>query len=235
MFFEGTNGTERTKGTRRGIPKAVAAGAFPGYHNLMRKLLVFAGLLLAAAVLSAEADQVEMQNGDRYLGHVVSLNADALILQSEFLGKVTLPRSRIAIITLGTPAAAKVQPASGASNAQPQAATNAASSDTPIATLRNLTGDTNLIEQVRGQFLSGAGGPANSKFDDLLAGLASGKLDMDGLRAQAKSSADQLRALKRESGGAADASLDVYLDILDNFLKETAQPPNITTNAAANP
>lgn len=191
-----------------------------------------ASLLLAAAVFPAAADQVEMQNGDRYLGRVISLNEDALILQSEFLGKVTLPRSRIAIITLG-PVAAKTQAAPGASKARVQGQTGAApaSSDTPIATLRNLGDSTNLIEQIRGQFLTGAGGAANNKFDELLSGLASGKIDMDGLRAQAKASADQLRTLKRESGGAADASLDVYLDILDNFLKETAVPGNVATNA----
>jgi hypothetical protein len=111
----------------------------------------------------------------------------------------------------------------------------ASTNDTPVSALRNLGANTNLVEQIRGQFLTGAGGAANGKFDELMSGLMSGKIDMDGLRAQAKSSADQLRTLKRESGGAADASLDFYLDILDNFLKETAQPPNITTNAAAKP
>ncbi len=198
-------------------------------------------LLLAASLAAAKADQVEMQNGDRYLGRVVSLNEDALTLQSEFLGKVTLPRSRIAVITLGAVAASKVKTAPDATKTLPQTGetvpapptADPGASNAPLATLRGLGGNTNLVEQIRGQFLNGAGGAANSKFDELLAGLTTGKLDMNDLRAQAKSSAEQLRQLKRESGGAVDASLDVYLDILDNFLKETAVTGNPTTNAPA--
>ncbi len=200
--------------------------------------LVFAALLLATAPAAMVADQVEMQNGDRYLGRVVSLNEKALVLQSELLGKVTLPRARIATISLGAGAPGAVQAAPPAAALQPQIAPGApmaATNDTPMSALRNLAANTNLVEQIRGQFLTGAGGAANGKFDDLLAGLMTGKMDMEGLRAQAKSSADQLRALKRESGGAADASVDVYLNILDSFLKETAQPPNLATNAAAKP
>jgi hypothetical protein len=201
-----------------------------------RAAAVCAALFLVSAPVSADADQVEMQNGDRYLGRVVSLNEDALVLQSDLLGKVTLPRARIATISLGAPAPASAQVPPAPARSLPQAtpvAPTLSTNDTPVSALRNLGANTNLIEQIRGQFLTGAGGAANNKFDELLTGLMTGKMDMDGLRAQAKSSAEQLRALKRESGGGADASLDFYLDILDNFLKETAQPPNIATNAGA--
>ena len=80
------------------------------------------------------------------------------------------------------------------------------------------------------QFLSGAGPEANNKFNELLGGLMSGKLSVDDIRAEAKSAADQLRALKREGGEEAGFATDAYLAILDHFLKETA-PSGSATNA----
>src|SRR6266702_4560980 len=60
------------------------------------------------------ADQVETQSGDRYVGKVLSVNADTLVLQSEVLGTVRLPRAKVAQIILGTnaPAVSPVLPAS---------------------------------------------------------------------------------------------------------------------------
>ena len=49
------------------------------------------------------ADQVEMQNGDRYAGKVIAMTADTIDLQSEVLGKITLPRSKVAAINFGAP------------------------------------------------------------------------------------------------------------------------------------
>ncbi|HEU0038849.1 MAG TPA: hypothetical protein VFR76_06220, partial [Verrucomicrobiae bacterium] len=58
-------------------------------------------LVLWLAMVGLCADQVEMQNGDRYLGKVLSLTTDQLVLQSDVLGKLTLPRDKVALITLG--------------------------------------------------------------------------------------------------------------------------------------
>ena len=58
-------------------------------------------LLLWLAAVGLRADQVEMQNGDRYVGNVLSLTADKLVIQSEVLGKLTIPRDKVALITLG--------------------------------------------------------------------------------------------------------------------------------------
>ncbi len=55
---------------------------------------------------------------------------------------------------------------------------------------------------------------------------------MDDIRAEAKSAADQLRALQRESGQDAGFAGNAYLAILDHFLEETA-PPGAATNAPA--
>src|SRR5260370_631921 len=45
-------------------------------------------------------DQVEMLNGDGYVGRVLSLGNDTLVVQSEFLGTLRLPRAKISTITL---------------------------------------------------------------------------------------------------------------------------------------
>jgi len=87
-----------------------------------------------------------------------------------------------------------------------------------------LGANTNLVQQIRKQFLADAGPKANDKFDELLNGLTTGKLDINGLRAEAKSAADQLRAMKKDMGGDAGETLDAYLGVLDSFLSQSAPP-----------
>jgi hypothetical protein len=198
--------------------------------------LICAALVLFAAAGRLSADQVELQNGDRYVGHVLSLNSNAVVLQSELLGTLRLPRSKVAVITLGRGSTTNSLALASAANAQtpprPAAPTNVASNLSP--TLPGLSTSTNLIQQVQKQFLSGAGPEANTKFDELLGGLMSGKLSVNDIRAEAKSAADQLRTLQRESGEDGGFAASAYLAVLDHFLKETA-PSGAATNAPASP
>jgi hypothetical protein len=190
-------------------------------------------LLLLAGASQLPADQVELQNGDRYVGNVLSLGTNAVVLKSEVLGTLRLPRSRVAVITFG-PVQATNSPVLSISRtnaALPRLAaalTNAASGGS--SALKRMSVPTNLIQQVRDQLLSDAGPEANAKFNELLGGLLTGKLSVDDIRAQAKTVADQLRALQRESGEDGGVAAGVYLSILDHFLKETA-PPRSTTSA----
>src|SRR5437868_12837237 len=62
--------------------------------------LLYLGLLLAF-VASARADQIEMLNGDRYHGNVLAMTNAKLILQSDILGTLTLPREKVSQILLG--------------------------------------------------------------------------------------------------------------------------------------
>jgi Fe-S-cluster containining protein len=197
------------------------------------------GLFCAALVLFVvpgrlRADQVEMQNGDRYAGRVVSLNTNTVVLQSDVLGTLRLPRAKVAGITLGARSPTNSPPLPSLTNGQVRASAAAPANATPAMSpaLRQLGANTNLIQQVQKQFLSGAGPEANSKFNDLLGGLMSGKLSVDDIRAEAKSAADQLRALKREGGEEAGFAADAYLSILDHFLKDTA-PSGAATNVPA--
>jgi hypothetical protein len=180
------------------------------------------------------ADQVEMQNGDRYHGKVVSVTADTVVLESEVLGKVNVPRKNVANLAFGANSAA---PKAVTNSARISSLTNmpaAVSTKTPATTntdlsaaFRNLGANTNFVREIREQML-GNSPAAASKYDEMLNGMMSGKLNLNDLRREAKSSADQLRALKRELGPEVGDSLDTYLEALDGFLKESAAEPAST-------
>ena len=162
-----------------------------------------------------------MQNGDRYFGKV-TLGTNSLTLLSEILGTVQLPRNKVASITLGTnraSAVATAAPAPGNPSRAALVATNH-SSEVP-ASLRKLAGQTNLIQQVQSRFLADAGPEANAKFTELMTGLTTGKMSINGLRAEARSAAAQVRELRRGLDEESGSSLDMYLSILDSFLKES--------------
>src|SRR5262245_32562736 len=99
------------------------------------------------------------------------------------------------------------------------------------ASLRQLGGNTNFVRQVQEQYLSTAGPDANKKFDELFGGLMSGKLDVNDIRAEATTAANQIRALKRELGDDAGGPLDGYLAILESFLGGTGAPAGSSAKA----
>ena len=189
-------------------------------------------LIFLGTMASLRADQVEMQNGDRYVGKVLSLNANTLVVQNEVLGVVRIPRDKVATITL-VPGSVAIQTSGGplppVINGRPPVPTNAAPE---IASpFRDLAAHTNLIKKIQSQFLSDAGPEANKKFEEMLNGLMTGKLNMDDLRAQAQTAADQIRAAKREGGEDPGFAADTYLAILDQFLKATPASSGVKTNA----
>lgn len=196
-----------------------------------RLIPALAVLLMPNLALRLDADQVEIQNGDRYIGKVLSVNTDTLVLQSDVLGTVKLPRAKILHITLGTNAPSHDGRLTSATNGLLQIPNSSATNSNPelAASVRQLSSNSNLIQQVQSQFLNGAGPEAKAKFDELLGGFLSGKLTVDDIRVQAKTAADQLRSARNELGGDSGAMLDGYLAILDSFLKETA--PTSTNKA----
>lgn len=194
--------------------------------------LVCAGLLLLAGASHLPADQIELKSGDRYVGQVVSVDTNTVVLQSDVLGKIRLPRSKVAAITLGRASATNSPAPSSGTNAESQTLSGAAA-NTPLRgsyALKGMKVNTNTVQQVRKQFLDGAGDEANAKFDELYGGLLAGKLNVDDIRAQSKAAADQLRALQKQSGEDTGFAAEAYLSILDHFLKETA-PSASTSNA----
>ena len=194
----------------------------------MKKMIsiscLVAGLLLITIPL--HADQVEMQNGDRYIGKVLSLDAKSLLLKNDNLGTIRLPRAKVSNVTLGTNAATTVVPSLAVTNNPPSGPAVTTNGQPDLsASLKALGGNTNVIKQIQSQFLAGAGPEANAKFNEMVGGLMSGKMDINGLRAEAKKAAADLRKMKREVGDDT-GMLDSYLSILDNFIKESESTTN---------
>src|SRR5204862_543758 len=96
-----------TRCTAATISASVACRGRAGYCACMKTFPAFClRLLLSAIALSffgslARADQIEMQNGDRYNGKVVAMTNSTLLLQSEILGTITVPREKVSQINLG--------------------------------------------------------------------------------------------------------------------------------------
>ncbi len=190
----------------------------------MKKAIVLVTCCLALSGVGARADQVVMQNGDTLNGKVLAMTATTLTLKDENLGTVALPRAKVKALIFGTGAIISALPATSQTNLMligPQALPANPNSDL-AKMFQGIRQHTNLIEQVEGQVLGSASPDAQTKFNELLDGLASGQIDMNGLRAQAQSAADELRQYKNELGPEFGPEADTYLAILNGFLKETA-------------
>jgi hypothetical protein len=206
--------------------------------SLLAKASVIAAYILA--VFQLKADQIEMQNGDRYVGTVLSLNTNTLVLHSEVLGDLTLPRSKVAQINLrpsvslheGTrPVASTNSPSRPIAAAAPinpinnsptpaTARTNAAAEQLP-AGFKLLAANSGLVEQVTGSLLAEAGPEAKAKFNELFGGLMSGKVSVEDIRNEARSAVTQLKSLKKEVGDDTGV-MEGYLTILEKFLGESS-------------
>jgi hypothetical protein len=204
---------------------------------MIKKVLASFCALGLVVTLCARADQVKMQNGECYIGKVVTLSNETVIVQSDVLGVLKVPRARIASITFGTNAVTRAVQTPVITSAQPQKPTQPqkpvvtnSSSDLTTA-INQLRANPNAMRQVQQQMLAGADPKATEMFNQTMGGLMNGSLNLDDIRTQAKSAADQLRATKKELGDDAGFAVDGYLAVLDGFLRETATTAGATTNA----
>src|SRR5205085_4904215 len=124
-------------------------------------------LLLFVIASHVAADQIEMQNGDRYVGRLLAFTNDLLVVQSDVLGTVRLPRSKVSSITFGAEAATNVARLYAPTNRSFLATTSGVQTNADrAASFKQLGGNTNVIQQVQQQFLSDAGPEANKKFNE---------------------------------------------------------------------
>jgi hypothetical protein len=207
---------------------------------LLRKFLCL-GIIFAASAWSAKADLLELINGDHYLGKVVSMSPSNVVFISEIQGKVTLPREKVAQITLRyvpprPVAAAQPDPTnvapmilSGPSAPPPDGAPYPAPAP-PVAPvdvnvvveqMRHQGIDPKLIDQVQEQIFGKASPEASQKFNEMMSGLQSGSISVKDVRKMAQDSINQINAAKKDLGGDAGDMLNSYEDILQKFLQET--------------
>src|ERR1700728_853981 len=103
----------------------------------MRSIYCRLVILLLVPISMVRADRIEMQNGDRYSGAVLSMTPETVILQSEVLGQLKLPRNKVSTISLGA-----------ATNASHLAiSTNAPAPASPVATRQSTANGTNVLRQ----------------------------------------------------------------------------------------
>src|SRR5262245_42850790 len=58
-------------------------------------------VLLVSFSFANKADQLELANGDRYVGEVIAVTKTNVMLRSEVNGLMQLPRSKVTVITFG--------------------------------------------------------------------------------------------------------------------------------------
>jgi hypothetical protein len=171
----------------------------------MRRFVLLAGFVAVFAP-GLRADILNLSNGDRYVGAIELVNAREVHLKSEVVGLLKIPREKVASIYFGTN-----QPGTVAAIAIPKM-------DLPESKTKI---DPEAVEKVQRDFLATATPEANAMFSDLVQGLASGKLSVDDLRAQARDSLKELRALQAEIGEEDDNPLLAgYVGILEKFINQ---------------
>jgi hypothetical protein len=176
--------------------------------------VAWAPCFLLLTTLSLPADQLQMQNGDRYAGRIVSMTSNSIVLESDVLGKVTLPREKVSAVSFCVKTL---------TNTPATPAAKTATTNLNVATaLHAMSGGSNSIEQVRQQMLTGADPAATQKYNELVGGLMSGKLNVNDIRNEARTSIQQINKLKQELGPEAGDTLDSYLAILQAFVDEAA-------------
>jgi len=181
----------------------------------------FMSVLLLLSLIPVLGDQVELINGDRYKGNVLSLTASEIRLDNEINGLMKLPRNKVKAIFFGTNAL----PLSGFPMLKRQ--TNAPLSEDGFAKIKQGAIDPKALQQVQTDILDSAGPEAKTMFNDLLKGLMTGTLSAEDVRKQAEQTVNQVKSLQKEAGeGEDNPLLGSYLAILQRFIEEgrTNQP-----------
>jgi hypothetical protein len=171
---------------------------------------------LAVITLPANADSVQLANGDVLNGRVLGLDDKQLRLESETLGQVSIPRGKILTITLGNAKA----PAPASAPVSRPSRTNLS----PEEILRQLKTTGVNPKDVKGihQMLPLLATPEASKyFDDTVKGLLGGTRSLGDLRKEAMRAREELKKATKGLGPDVEAGVAPYLQILERFIRET--------------
>lgn len=168
---------------------------------------------------AAQAETVELLNGDLVHGKVLALDADVLTLSSETFGQLKIKRESVARIVLhdrgqrGEPKSTADEPRSPLGRVQ-----------SPQEVLKQLKSDGGISEAdmkaVQQKFPLLATPEVKGYVSDRLTGLLSGRLDILDIRKEAIDAVDQIKDVQKDLGPQATA-LNGYLSILEHFIRET--------------
>lgn len=172
----------------------------------MKAVLILAGLISVLQLV--RADVVECDNGDRYHGKVLSMDEKQVTLQNEIAGTLKIPRQRIVSLSFRDKVVpqAVVAPRAGATNS---------AKVRPGA----VQFDAGAVQKVQNEMLAGATPEAQQMFNEMVQGLASGKLNVTDIQKQAQSTLKELRSMQSELGNDETAELlNSYAAILESFV-----------------
>ncbi len=223
----------------------------------MKSASCFAMALFAIGFLVATspcfADVIQLENGDTLRGKIVSLDDKEVQLQSDVLGKLSIPRSKVTAIVFSDLKPSEAKPMGEGEAAE---AKGDEKQETPAEIIKRLAPkdfgpkqladlepagsvpktEDEVIDQLRREGvdqrlmdelhlrLPGFGAPqVQGYFNDKVNGLISGSITIQDIRKDAIGARDQLLELKEDLGPDA-AALDGYLGILENFINKTAPP-----------
>src|SRR5262245_2097644 len=126
--------------------------------SMIKKAVLLAGscALGISMTVGSRADQVNMQNGECYIGRVLTLTNETVVVQSDVLGILKVPRGKIANITFGTNVLAAPAQAPVVASAQPIRPISPNSSSDLTSAIQQLRSDPNAMRQIEQQFLAGA-------------------------------------------------------------------------------
>jgi hypothetical protein len=163
--------------------------------------------LAAAAVcvlclFTAQADTLNLINGDRFVGSVQLVNETEVQIKNDVVGLLKIAREKVASIYFGTN--------------KPPIDLSFAKEPEPLKEKI----DPKAVDQVQKEFLATATPEANAMFNDLIQGLSSGKISINDIRKQAADTLKELRDLQGEIGEDADNPLlSGYVGILEKFIR----------------
>jgi hypothetical protein len=182
--------------------------------RILQATLVGCGLALL--VLPAAADSVQLANGDLLSGRVVSLDDKQLRLESDILGQISIPRGKVLSITLGNQ-----KPVVAASPAPAKAPASEMSPEDVLKQLKTTGVNPKDVKDIQ-KMLPLLGTPEASKyFNDTVKGLMGGTRSIGDIRKEAMRARDELKKATKGLGPDVEAGVAPYLQILDNFLRET--------------
>lgn len=227
--------------------------------NLRNSLLSVFTVLGFLIVSPLNADVIQLDNGDTLNCKILSVTAKEVTIESDALGKVTLPREKVTAIVLGDslpkdkpkkPAGAKA--ADGKEGETPleiierlapkdfgpkavadleKNAVPAANPDDVIDQLRREGVDPALREALQLRLPGFTAPEVQTYFNDTVDGLITGRLNLKDIRKDAMNAHTQLKELRDDLGPDA-AALDGYLGILEGFLKNTESVGDIQDKPA---
>lgn len=190
-------------------------------------------LSLFALPAIARAEVIELVNGDVVRGKVLSLNENTLELQSESFGTLQISRNKLAAIYFGSPPSRTTAategmaetivaaPRTSAALAAQQQVAGVPSVDDVMNQLRGGGIDSASLKAVEQKIPLLSTPEAGGYFNEQVAGLITGQLDIEDIRKDAIYAADQLKDLQEELGPSGDA-LNGWLSILERFIADTA-------------